>query len=327
MIGWTRRARQMGVVACTGALALAACGGGGGGSKSSGNPAASLSLPSFSIPSGSTAGNSNPDEPKGPPTGKIRIANFFAPGGQPGPALDFYDMSHPSATDKPLIANLAYGDVSDYITPRSPDTGDFPSNLYIFPAGSQKWGTPFIGMQSGSNISNAGWSTGQQRTVVMGTNAQGISGQANPTFQEIVEEKVGPDEAPMLITAPSGKSAIVVNTEGYPPGAGPNPALRIDGKCPSNIDPQTNQPVDAGKTSSPAVLGNGSTEDFLVTAGSHLLEVPLSPGAGQGLTLAQCEAKKAAATKTIDAPDGAKVEVFLYGPSFTDLRLASSPVG
>jgi hypothetical protein len=328
MIGRTRRTGLMSVVACAGALALAACGGGGG-SKSSGNLAASRALPSFSIPTGSTTSNSNPYEPKGQPTGKIRIVNLFAPNGKPGPALDFYDMSHPAASDNPLIANLAYGDVSQYIAPRAADAGSTSSsNLYIFPAGSKTWGTAFIGMQSGGNISNAGWTTGQQRTVVMGTNNEGISGQPNPTFQEIDEETPTADQTPMLVKPAPGKGIIALNIEGFPPGSQPSPALRIDNACPDNTDPQTNKPAQASNNpDSPAVLGNGNVEDFEVTAGSHTLDVPLSGGPGMGLTQAQCRSTKAAVSKTVDVADGATIEVFLYGPRINDLRMQTATVG
>ena len=86
-------------------------------------------------------------EPSGPPTAKIRVANFFLVNGiNPGPAVDFYDTSQPAKTDKPLISNLGYGQISAYVSPRS-DAGY--ANLYMFPAGSKTFGKPIDGLRGG----------------------------------------------------------------------------------------------------------------------------------------------------------------------------------
>ena len=319
------RGRIAGIIGLVAVVSLGACGGGGGSKSSAKNPLAGLTLPSLTTTTGSTGTTVGANEPRGSATGKIRIANLFAPNGQPGPALDFYDTPHPAASDNPLISNLGYGQVSQYVAPRASDPGG-SSNLYIFPAGSKTNGTPFIGMQSGSNISNAGWNSGQQFTIVMGTNSQGMSGQPNPTFQDILESAPGPDEAPIWVKPETGKGVVGVNLEGFPPDAGPNPSLRIDGTCPSNIDPQTNKP--AAGSGEPAVLGSGTgNANFVLASGSHTFEVPLSPGAGQALTAAQCKSTKASASGSVQVPDGQRVIVFIYGPSRKDLRIASTGVG
>ena len=323
----TSRTRKLALIALGSAVVLAACGGGGSKSLPKSSPPTSFSLPSFSLPTGSTTGNNSGFEPTGPPTGKIRIANFFAPNGKPGPALDFYDTSRPGANDPTLISNLAYGQVSEYVTPRAP-AGDKYSNLYIFPAGSKTHGTQFIGMQSGSNISNAGWVAGQQVTYVMGTNDQGISGQPNPTFQEINEVPYGTDSPATFATAPAGKGVLATNIEGFPPGTQPNPYVRVDGKCPPITDPLSTTPTtESNDSTSPGLLGNFNASSFVLAPGSHALDFVLSADKGSGLDQAQCRAAKAVVSTTATVPAGGPVLVFLYGPTIDDLRTLTATVG
>ncbi|MGH7634099.1 MAG: hypothetical protein ACRENC_10250, partial [Gemmatimonadaceae bacterium] len=74
----------------------------------------------------------------GPPTGKIRVVNLIYLGDKPAGALDLYDVNRPDSAAKPIITNLAFGQVSAYVTPHAPSsqTGA-TSNLYLFPAGSR----------------------------------------------------------------------------------------------------------------------------------------------------------------------------------------------
>src|ERR1700735_5402092 len=57
----------------------------------------------------------------GPPTGQIRVANLLELGGKPSGPLDFDDARTPYSPAKPLIANLAFGQISDYVSPRAAD--------------------------------------------------------------------------------------------------------------------------------------------------------------------------------------------------------------
>ena len=69
---------------------------------------------------GGTSSGAGTMEPTGPPTGKIRVANFYLNAkGLPGATLDFYDTSRPSKSDKPLISGLKYGELSAYVSPRA----------------------------------------------------------------------------------------------------------------------------------------------------------------------------------------------------------------
>lgn len=305
-----------------GALIVAGCGSGGsGGGGSSPGPAGTsgFAMPSFSLPSGfGAAGNAY--EPKGSPTGKIRIANFFAPNGQPGPALDFYDTSHPGDGDTPLIANLAYGQVSAYVSPRAPDPGGTYAQLYIFPAGSKAYKTAIDGMQSGGNVSPNGWVSGQQVTYVIGTDPQGFSGGPQATFQQIDELGSAGGHAAFM-TPPGGDGLLATNTYGLPHAdSDPGVDVRVDGSCPNVLVP-------GSASNAPYLTGDYGVQNFALPAGSHNVEAVVEPAPGQGFTQDQCATATAAASTSVTVSANAPVLVFFYGPSLKDMRSVTAPVG
>jgi hypothetical protein len=252
-------------------------------------------------------------EPAGPPTGKIRVANFFlVNGNKPGPALDFYDTSQPAKSDKPLISHLGYGKISAYVSPRS-DAGY--SNLYIFPAGSRTSGKPVDGTRSGTNIANSGWVQGQQETVVMGTNAS----PNQPTFSTVAEAE--PPKSAELKTAllkpTGGKGLLVVNVSGLIEGTTKygDVDLRIDGSCPDNVLTTGKPAQDSNNTTSPAALGNYNAANFPLAAGSHKLNVVADAGPGSGLTQQRCDVAPAKASTVVKITKAQPTLLFIYGPS------------
>ncbi len=252
-------------------------------------------------------------EPAGPPTGKIRIANFFLVHGvKPGPALDFYDTSQPAKTDKPLISNLGYGQISGYASPRS-DAGY--ANLYIFPAGSRVFGKPVDGLRSGTNISNAGWVQGQQETVVMGTNAS----PNQPTFATVaeVEPPKSADLKTALLKPPGGKGLLTVNVSGLIEGTSKygDVDLRIDGTCPDNVLTTGKPAQDSNNPTTPATVSNYNAANFPLSPGSHKLNVVADPGPGSGLTQQQCDTAPAKTSVVVKITKAQPTLLFLYGPS------------
>ncbi len=313
----TGRTRQLAASLATIAL-LAACGSsaGGGATPPVAGSSDAFALPSFALPSGPADGNAN--EPQGPPTGKIRLANFYAPNGQPGPALDIYDLSRPGPADKPLIANLAYGQVSAYVSPRAAGNGSTYNNLYIYPAGSKTPGQPIDGMQSGGNMSQSGWEAGQQGTYVLGTNAQGMNGGPNVSFQEV--EEVMPGNATVsLPSAQPGGAVIAVNEFGVPQGdTVPGVEVRIDGVCPAD---------EQSPTSGPVVLSQINGSSFGVSPGPHTVDAVVDPAPGSRLSADQCKAATAAASASVNATAGSPVLVLVYGPAMSGLKIVAVPVG
>jgi hypothetical protein len=252
-------------------------------------------------------------EPAGPPTGKIRVANFFLVGrAKPGPALDFYDTQQPSNTDKPLISHLGYGQISAYVAPRS-DAGY--SNLYIFPAGSKSSGKPLDGLRSGTNISNSGWVQGQQETVVMGTSTD----VNQPTFATVaeVEPPKSADLKSALLKPAGGKGLLAVNVSGLVEGTAKfgDVDLRIDGTCPDN-DLTTGKPAqDSNNPTTPASIANYNAADFPLAVGSHKVNVVPEPGPGSGLTQQQCQSAKASASVAVKVSSTPATLLFIYGVS------------
>jgi hypothetical protein len=308
------------VTACSSTSATPSGAGGGGQSGNSAPPAGlgSFAVPSFAPFGGAGSGSAAPiaHEPAGQPTGKIRLANFFAPNGQPGPALDFYDTNQPAPTDKPLVANLGYGQLSDYVSPRNEGYGSTYANLYLFPAGSQVSGHPIGGMTSGSNISNAGWETGQQLTYILGTDAQGFSGGPQISFEEV--DEVWPSAASItLATAPAGEAVLYVNTYGAPHAdADPGLEIRIDGVCPQ---------AGGHATGGASVLSTNNGTSFGVSPGSHTVEIVVDPAPGQGLSAAQCKAAKAATSASVNASAASPTVMLVYGPTMSSLKTVSAP--
>jgi hypothetical protein len=264
-------------------------------------------------------------EPSGPPTGKIRVANFFlVNGSKPGPAVDFYDTQQPAKTDKPLISNLGYGQISGYVSPRS-DAGY--SNLYIFPAGSKISGKPFDGIRSGLNIANSGWVQGQQETVVMGTNAS----PNQPTFATIaeVEPPKSADLKTALLKAPGGKGLLVVNVSGLIEGTSKygDVELRVDATCPDNVETTGKPAQNSNNPTTPATLGDYNAANFPLTPGSHKLNVVDDPGPGSGLTQQQCDTAPAKASVAVKIAKTPPTLVFIYGSSPATVKTLVTHVG
>jgi hypothetical protein len=263
-------------------------------------------------------------EPTGPRIAKIRVANFYLlPDNKPGPALDFYDTSLPSKSDKPLISYLAYGQVSQYVSPRAegPEAdytggGDY-GNLYMFPAGSKKFGPKIDGMQAGTNIDNAGWVTGEQQTVVIGDSSdEGYNSQ--PSFATVDEVEPSAVGQSALIKPKPGAGLLVANVNGLIEGTSKygDVDLRIDGKCPDNILVTTGKPAqDSNDPTFPATLSNYNAANFPLPVGAHTLNVVAEPGPGSGLTQQQCRAAPAVATATVQISGSAPTIVFIYGAS------------
>ena len=258
-------------------------------------------------------------EPQGSPVAKIRVANFYASGGQPGGPIDLYDTPRPCPTDKPLIAGLGYGQLSSYVSPRSDASY---GNLYVFPAGSQVHAAPVIGMQAGTNISNAGWKKGDQQTVVIGVDNS--TGTPTTSFQTIDESGNESGSPTILTSVPSGQGLLVVNAFGVVHATSdPDADLSVDGACPSPVDPSTGQPTSSD------LPGNvmAGLQNFLVASGSHTLGFVNEPAPGQGYTQAQCAAASPASTTSVPVNAGSTQLVLLYGPSQQSVKFLTASIG
>jgi hypothetical protein len=181
-------------------------------------------------------------EPTGPPTGKIRVANFYLNAkGLPGATLDFYDTSRPSKSDKPLISGLKYGEISAYVSPRaagplSDFTGADYAQLYIFQHGCKTFGGNVDGMQDGGNITQTGWVHGQQETLVLGDD-EGLRPQPDSTDIAEVEPKKDDTGQSMIITPPTARACL-------------SPMFSASSRAPANVGVSTSASTAAAPTTS-----------------------------------------------------------------------------
>lgn len=276
---------------------LAGCGGGGGTSSSDSAAASSVLARLSSAAAGLTA--TTRSQPHGVPTGKIRVINLYSSDGRPGGPIDLFDVFHPTASDVPIIKNLAYGQASDYVSPRA--AAGNPSQLWLFPAGSLQPS----GAYTGSNISNAGWTADQQVTVVL------MPGSASGSVGS--KDLNDAPSADATATPPAGEATVLTWNADFNLSAVPNAYLAVDGRCPAALDQSPGEPGMLGGT-------------FAVPAGPHTLGV-IGSVAGSGMTAQQCGAKAAAApaAASLTAAGGGRVDVVGYQDGGT-WKLLVAPV-
>jgi len=244
----------------------------------------------------------------GPPTGKIRVANLLELNGQPGGPVDLYDRGRPDSDDVPLIKNLAFGQVSDYVSPRGADNyAGSPSNLYVFPAGSKQASSPY-----GNRIDNVGFAATDQITVALGpTNFAGGAGMALPALEEAGQRLNANRDS--LRTIPSGQGLLVLLQADMNADSLPELYLMVDGTCPLTTSfPKNTHPT-----------GAGTDVNFGVTPGTHTIGIVTAPR-GQGLL--NCNGKKPGQTSTVTVTAGQRYVVFVYGVPSDGFKATSAPI-
>jgi len=293
----------LGIVLVAG-TALAACGSGGGPSSSADKAAESSVLARLSHAAAALTATHSASRPSGTPTGTIRVVNLYADNGQPGGAMDLYDFFRPAAGDTPIIKDLAYGQVSEYVCPRAPVSGN-PSQLFLFPAGTL---TP-SGAYNGANVSNAGWEADEKLTLVIGPTSD--SGSYSSKAISDGQSKEEPLPSP---SAPAGQATLSTWNADDDLSDVPEAYLVVDGACPSALDQSAGQPGQVGGV-------------FAVPSGTHQVGVITSPR-GSGLTSQQCATQAASATDTVsvDAVAGGRVDVIAYGDSTAGMKVIAAPV-
>ncbi len=231
----------------------------------------------------------------GPPTGKIRVANMLELNGQPGGPVDLYDMRNPDSTAVPLIKNLAFGEVSDYVSPRGADPYDgSPSNLYIFAAGTKQASPPY-----GNSIDNSGFAASDQITVALGpTRLAGTSTIALPAVDEAGHRVNAWRDSTRMV--PPGQALVIVLQANVNADSLPELYLMIDGACPLTI----NNP----KNTIPSAVGTDM--NFAVAPGTHTIGIVTSP---RGMGLRNCNGKTASQASTVSMLAGQRYLVFVYG--------------
>lgn len=240
----------------------------------------------------------------GPPIGKIRVANLIYLGGKPSGPLDLYDVVRPDSTVKPLIANLAFGDISAYVSPRAPSNyPGLPSNLYMFPAGSRTVALPY------GAVEVSGFVQGDQVTVVLAPSSMdspGITrfdvaeeGKRIVKARQDEQHAIPPGQA-LLLVRDADQSVITSLPERY---------IMIDGACPRQPDMPQNLP--------------GTEGTYPLAPGAHTLRVT-TPPKGQGAV--KCSTETAGAVTTITMQAGRRYVALMYGLQSDGFKILAAPI-
>jgi hypothetical protein len=238
----------------------------------------------------------------GAPTGKIRVANMLELGGKPSGPIDLYDVSNPDSTTAPLIANLAYGQLSGFVSPRGSDPG-FPSNLYLFAAGTKTPQVPF-----NSSIDNAGFKATDQMTIAIGPSKL-LNFIAFPSLAEAGERKTHYIDS--LRAVPAGQALLVGLQANTSADSLPYFYLVVDGACPIPAnDPRAKIPVPFG-----------TEQHYAVTPGSHTIGLVTAPSG-----VNNCTGKTPVGTSTLTVTAGQRYIVFVYGRASDGYKTLTAPI-
>ena len=253
--------------------------------------------------------------------GKIRVANLFDDNGKPGGAMDIYDTAHPTSSDKPIIKDLAYGKISDYVEPHGSDPYATSSNLWVFPAGSIKGS----GAYNGTNIDNSGFEADDQVTVAIGPSTGSGSG-LTLEMSDVIEAgprlEQGTSTPPP--TAPSGKALLVVRSANLGVEPIPSAYLTVDGKCPAETPWGTDTTTTDASQAMPTSLGSTQNYYFEIAPGTHELGVI---GADSGTGISSCSGQTPVSTISADVGSGKAAVVLVYGTGDKkNLKLVSAPI-
>jgi hypothetical protein len=231
----------------------------------------------------------------GSPTGKIRVANLLELNGQPSVPVDLYDTRNPDSTATPLIKNLAFGQVSDYVSPRAADNyPGSPSNLYIFPTGTKQASHPY-----GDRIDNSGFAATDQVSVALGpSNFAGTPGISLTAIDEAGKRLNATLDSTRVV--PAGNALLILLQGNMSADSLPEQYLMVDGTCPLAT------PLTAHTIPTPT----GNNLNFAVAPGTHTLGVVTSP---RGRGLLNCTGKQPGQTSTVSVSAGQRYVVFIYG--------------
>lgn len=243
----------------------------------------------------------------GPTTGKIRVANVLEVNGQPSGPVDLYEFRNPDSAATPLVKGLAFGQISDYVSPRAPDNyPNSPSNLWIYPAGTKQASLPY-----GDRIDNVGYASTDQITVAVGPTHFGAAGVSLAALDEAGKRLNSNRDS--LRTIPSGQALLVLLQGNVNADSLPEQYLMIDGSCPLT----TSYPKNRIPTST------GTDINFAVAPGTHTLGIVTSP---RGHGLLNCSGKTPGQTTSVTVIAGQRYVVVVYGVPSDGFKVVTAPI-
>jgi hypothetical protein len=231
----------------------------------------------------------------GPPTGKIRVANLLEIHGQPSGPVDLYDVRRLDSTDTPIIKHLAYGQISDYVSPRAGGAGS-RSNLYLYQAdqktGTQPWGT---------NIDHSGFEPTDQLTVALSpTMEDQIGGVYIEEGGKRLNDMVSTGET----TTQGSGGLLIVSAANSMIDTLPQQYIMVDGVCPT-----------------PKYVGSAML--IPIAPGSHTIGLVTSP---HGRVLQSCAGHAPTSTLTENVAAGQRYAVLIFGMPSDGLKIVAAPI-
>lgn len=244
----------------------------------------------------------------GPPTGKIRVANTLELNGQPSGPVDLYEFRNPDSNATPLVKGLAFGQISDYVSPRAVDNyPNSPSNLWVYPAGTKQASFPY-----GDRIDNVGFASTDQISVALGPTHLGTAAAIALPATDEAGQRLNSNRDSMR-AIPSGQALLVLLQANVSADSVPGQYLMIDGTCPlTTVFPRNKIPT-----------GVGADINFAVSPGTHTLGIVTSPR-GQGLL--NCTGKKPGQTTSVTVTAGQRYLVVVYGLASDGFRVVTAPI-
>jgi hypothetical protein len=231
----------------------------------------------------------------GPPTGKIRVANLLEIHGQPSGPVDLYDVRRLDSTDTPIIKHLAYGQISDYVSPRSGGAGS-RSNLYLYQAdqktGTQPWGT---------NIDHSGFEPTDQLTVALSPT---MEDQIGGVYVEEGGKRLNDMVSGGETTTQGSGGLLIVSAANSMIDTLPQQYITVDGVCPT-----------------PKYVGSAML--IPIAPGSHTIGLVTSP---HGRVLQSCAGHSPTSTLSENVAAGQRYVVLIYGMPSDGQKIVAAPI-
>jgi hypothetical protein len=308
-------------------MCAAACGGGSSGGVS-GAPKLPTAVPTnaglqSTAPAVTGSAAAHPAS-----SASIRVANLYAPKGKPGPAVDVYDTQLTGAAVTPILTNVGYGTVSAYVHPKL--LGTFPQKtveLFALPAGENPATTTAnddskaIGglIDDGSNA---------QLTIVLSADTGGLqepgvlSGLSDSTRMESGDDGQG-DKGPLAPPPSAGSGELLVDDTVVQQTGSLGLYLMVDKSCAPPLNGDPNVKGVPYVFAADGVAPVSSLAVFAAPPGSHQVSVVSWTSSTQP-KCAQLTKRQSPTAVTVTA--GQQVELFVYGPTSSDLHILAVPI-
>ncbi|MCB0976924.1 MAG: DUF4397 domain-containing protein [Acidimicrobiales bacterium] len=266
-------------------------------------------LPGGTLPTG---GKSDCPEFKDT-VGRMRVVNLATDLDGTAEPVDVYAAGYgPLQGCKPLIENLGYGEVSDYVdVPARQFSDEESGGLMYIDAGS----TEMDGFWRGNSPNDGVDGEGDQETVVLSGGS--TEGQADPTWMNVIEHSK--EDPSQDVEAKAGKGLLLVS--GGPMSntfqrAGDKSVISfsIDGEC-----------LYADNDQSGHGILNGNGTPFSVAPGEHTVGLIITdPGVGIGGQ--DCDGHEPKFTKDVTVEAGKALAVYIGAKSPSDATILTAPI-